>query len=135
MLSTFYLASILFMWLKSTYVNVRSQKRVSGNHPLVCNPINQRTYTQIHTPTVAIGSGGGRERIWWNPFGFDMLQYFETVLPSVESLWSPLQDEVYFMSGCAGGGLRRNQTWLPSWILSKVRNQVKTVWINNFFCA
>ena len=34
----------------------------------------------------------------------DMLQYFETILPLVESLSSPLQDEVYFMgSGDAGG--------------------------------
>ena len=32
--STFYLASILFTWLKSTCVNVRSQKRVSENQPL-----------------------------------------------------------------------------------------------------
>ena len=27
----------------------------------------------------------------------DMLQYLETIFPSVESLWSSLQDEVYFM--------------------------------------
>ena len=32
--STFYLASILFTWLKFTCVNVRSQKRISGNQPL-----------------------------------------------------------------------------------------------------
>ena len=31
------------------------------------------------------------------PGGFDMLQYFETILPSVESLLSSYQDEVYFM--------------------------------------
>ena len=29
------------------------------------------------------------------PWVFDMLQYFETILPSVESLLSSLQDEVY----------------------------------------
>ena len=33
-LSTFYLASILFKWLKFTCVDVRSQKRVSENQPL-----------------------------------------------------------------------------------------------------
>ena len=34
------------------------------------------------------------------PLGFfDMLQYFEMILPSVESLWSSLQDEVYCMGG------------------------------------
>ena len=39
------------------------------------------------------------------PWVFDMLQYFETILPSVESLSSSLQDEVYFMGGGAAGGL------------------------------
>ena len=34
-LGAFYLASILFTWLKWTYVNVRNgQKRISGNQPL-----------------------------------------------------------------------------------------------------
>ena len=42
-----------------------------------------------------------------------MLQYFETILHSVESLWSSQQDEVYFM----GGG---------------IRTLVKTVRIDNF---
>ena len=31
------------------------------------------------------------------PRVFNMLQYFETILPSVESLISSHQDEVYFM--------------------------------------
>ena len=35
------------------------------------------------------------------PWVFDMLQYFEMILPSVESLWFSLQDEVY----CIGGAL------------------------------
>ena len=30
------------------------------------------------------------------PRVYDNLQYFETILPSVESLWSTQQDEVYF---------------------------------------
>ena len=30
---------------------------------------------------------------------FDLLQYFETILPSMESFCSSLQDEVYFMGG------------------------------------
>ena len=46
---------------------------------------------QIHTPTVV--QGGGE---------FNMLQYFETILPSEEGLWSCLQDEVYFMGGGNG---------------------------------
>ena len=72
------------------------------------------------------------------PRVFDMLQYFETILPSLESLWYSLQDEVYFMGGGAAWGLWRHQTWSsswsPSWILSRVRNEVKTVRINNFLC-
>ena len=55
-----------------------------------------RTYKFIPPPCY---KGG-----WLDPLRvFDMLQYFETILPSVESLWSSLQDEVYFMgSGAAG---------------------------------
>ena len=39
------------------------------------------------------------------PRVFDMLQYFETILPSVESLLSSQQDQLYFMGSGAGGGL------------------------------
>ena len=40
---------------------------------------------------------------------FDMLQYLETILPLVESLWSFKQDEVYFRGGGAAGGLLCHQ--------------------------
>ena len=46
--------------------------------------LNPWMYTQIHTPTV-VQEGGE----WWMeplPGVFDMLQYFETILPLVESL-------------------------------------------------
>ena len=43
------------------------------------------------------------------PGGFDMLQYFETILPSVESLGSSQQDEVYFMGGGAARDPWRHQ--------------------------
>ena len=36
------------------------------------------------------------------------------------------------MAGGAAGGLWRHQTWPPSWILSRIKNKVKTVRINNF---
>ena len=49
---------------------------------------------QSHTPTMVQGG-----------IDFDMLQYFEMILPSVESLSSSLQDEVYFMGGGASGKL------------------------------
>ena len=35
----------------------------------------------------------------------------------MESLWSSLQDEVYFMNGGVAACLWRHQTWSPSWIL------------------
>ena len=57
--------------------------------------------------------GGGVDET--PPSVFDMLQYFETILPSVKSLWSSLQGEVYFMGGGAAGGLWRHNTWSPSW--------------------
>ena len=38
-----------------------------------------------------------------------MFQYFEKILPSVESIWSSLQDEVYSIGGSAAGGLCRLQ--------------------------
>ena len=45
--------------------------------------LNPRTYPLIYTPTVV--QGGGMEPL---PGVFDMLQYFETTLPLVESPWS-----------------------------------------------
>ena len=60
------------------------------------------------------------------PRVFDMWEYSETILTSVESFWSSLQDEVYFMGGSAAGGLWRYQewspSWPPSWILPRIRN-------------
>ena len=52
---------------------------------------------QIHTPTVVQKGGVGAPPS--PPWVFDMLQYFEMILPSVESLWFSLQDEVYCMGG------------------------------------
>ena len=80
------------------------------------------------------GWGGGR---WMEPLPgvFDMLQYFQTILPLAESLWSSYQDEVYFMGGGAVGSLWRHQqwspSWLPSWSLPRVRNQVRTAKITH----
>ena len=69
---------------------------------------------------------------------FDMLQYFETILRSVESLWSSQQDELYLMGGGAARGLWRHQqwssSWPPPWILPRIRNQVKTARNNNCLC-
>ena len=43
------------------------------------------------------------------PSVFDMLQYFEMILPSVKSLRSSQQDEVYFMGGGATGGSKHGR--------------------------
>ena len=45
--------------------------------------VNPRTNKQIHTPTVVRGGGAWMEPL---PEVFDMLPYFETILPLVESL-------------------------------------------------
>ena len=78
----------------------------------------------------------GRGEVWMKPLPkvFDMLQHFETILPSLESLWSSLQDEVYFMGCGAAGGLWRHQQWSSPWILPRIRNQVKTS-RNAHFCV
>ena len=52
------------------------------------------------------GGGGVMEPL---PTIFDMFQYFETLLPLVESLWSSQQDELYFMCGGAAGSLWHHQ--------------------------
>ena len=53
--------------------------------PTYTNEItNPRTYTQVHTPTVVQKRGGGGGLGYEG--GFDMLQYFETILPLVEGL-------------------------------------------------
>ena len=76
--------------------------------------------------------GGGMEHL---PGVFDMLQYFQTILPLVESLWSSLQDEVYFMGGGAAGDLWRDLQWSPSLILPRIGNQVKTTRNGDFLGA
>ena len=51
-------------------------------------------YTQIHTPEWY--EGEGKMEPLPRVFDHDNLQYSETIWPSVESLWSTQQDEVYF---------------------------------------
>ena len=62
---------------------------------------------QIYTPTVVQEGVDGPSPP--PPRVFDVLQYFETILPLVESLWSSLQDEIYIMGSGAAGGLWRHQ--------------------------
>ena len=73
----------------------------------ISDKFNPRTYMQSHTPTVV-----QREEGLMDPCVFYMLKYFETILPSLESLWSSLQDEICFMGGGAAGGLWCADIWL-----------------------
>ena len=69
------------------------------------------------------------------PLSFWYIVVFRNDLPSVESLWSSLQDQVYFTGGGAAGGLWRHQTWSPSWPPScENANLVRTVRII-FLCS
>ena len=54
---------------------------------------NPWTYIQIHTPPYKVGGGGGLIKTL--PRIFDMLEFFETILPLEESFWSSQQDGVY----------------------------------------
>ena len=68
--------------------------------------LNPRTYTQFIPPPWYKGSGGrGGGVMEPLPAVFDMLQYFQTILPSVESLCSSQQDKVHFIGGGAARGL------------------------------
>ena len=84
---------------------------------------NPWTYTQIHTPPWYMGGGGRLNGT--PPQSFDMLHDFETILPSLENLWSSWQDEVYFMGGDAAEDLWRHQQWSPSWIYQELEIRLK----------
>ena len=62
----------------------------------------RNSYPHRATRGVAGGEGGVMEPL---PAVFDMLQYFQTILPSVESLCSSQQDKVHFIGGGAARGL------------------------------
>ena len=72
------------------------------------------------------------------PRVFDMLQYFEAILPLVERLRSSQQYEVHSKGSGAAGGLWRHQqrssSWSPFWILVRIRNQVKTATNGSVLC-
>jgi len=72
------------------------------------NCLNPRTCTQSYSHC------GTRRLMEPIPWVFDMLQYFKTIFPSVETLWFSLQDEVDYIGGGTAGGLWCHQTWSPS---------------------
>ena len=92
---------------------------------------------QIHTLT-AVQGGGGLDgppppysflyaAVFWNDFPFS----------GKPLIWYSLQAKVYFMGGFAAGDLWHYQQWSPSWppsyILSRIRNQVKNSENEYFF--
>ena len=94
-------------------------------------------YKQIHTPTVVTTGGGGGwmepaprsfwyVAVFWNDFTF-------SGKPLIFSTrWG------YFMGSGTAGGLWRHQqwspSWPPSWILPRIRNQVRTARNGYFLC-
>ena len=135
--SLLWLTLSLSRCLGSTGWPTQSRDRSSRTSPFDYRPtyegfnINTRTYTQIHTPPPWYKGGGGETGVdGTRPRVFDMLEYSETILPSVEGLWSSLQDKVYFMGGGTAGGMWCHQQWSPSrppsWILPRIRKQVNT---------
>jgi len=80
-----------------------------------------------HTRTVisppCTRGGGGVEPL---PRVFDMLQYFETILPSVESfdLVDKLRYILWVLAPLEVFDVTKHGCHLPSWILSTIRNQV-----------
>ena len=62
------------------------------------------------------------------------IEAIRMILPSVESLWSPLQDKVYFVGGDAAGGLWRQQQWSPSWIYQELEIKLKPREMVIFLC-
>ena len=67
----------------STWVAKTKVAPVKFTKSFLFNKVNPPTYTQIHSPAWYKGEG-------WEPlprvFDHDNLQYFETILPSVEIL-------------------------------------------------
>ena len=92
------------------------------------------TYTQIHTPTMVRGGGGGG---WMEtlPIVFDMLHYFETILPLVDLAFDILHKIKYILHVMAlqeACDQQWSPSWPASWILPRIRNQVKTTRNRNF---
>ena len=97
------LNTVLLVAVVKTTVWLFSQYVVFDIHVSLPSDVQLKPYPLRGTRGVGGGGFG-----WWtppSPWVFDKLQYFETILPSVERLWSSLQDEVYFMGGGAAGGL------------------------------
>ena len=93
--------------------------------------IDPRKYTQSypHRGTSWRGGGGSDETplsFWYvsvfrNDFAFSGKPFI------FSTSWG-----IFFMAGGATGGLWHHQTWSPSWIVSRIKNKVKTVRIDVF---
>ena len=78
--------------------------------------------SKVTLPTMVQGDWG----VDRPPWVFVVLQYFEMILPLVDSLRCALQDEVYIMGCDAAGGLWRHPRWPPSWPPSWISLKMET---------
>ena len=74
-----------------------------------------RTYMKIHTPTMVQEEGGGR------------------IDPQEFLICCSISNDFTFSKKMAKNGVWRHQQWSPSWILPRIRNQVKTGRNGGFF--
>ena len=93
--------------------------------------------TRKFLPPPRYKGGGGVDRL---PQSFWYVIVFQNNFAFSEKplIFSTRWGINYFMGGGAAGGLWHYQQWspfwLPSWILPRIRNQVKTVINGNFLC-
>ena len=69
------------------------------------------------------------------PIVFDMLQYFEMILPLVDLAFDLLNKMKYILQVMAlleACDQQWSPSWPASWILPRIRNQVKTTRNSNF---
>ena len=108
---------------------IKNKSRCDSNNVFRTNQpsgVHAKSYTYVSTR---------KEGCWWNPslevlIGCSISKRF----------YHPCcrKGEVYFIGGSAAGDLWCHQTWSPSrplsWILPRIRNQVKTERIGNISC-
>ena len=93
--------------------------------------IDPRKYTQSYPHRGTSWRGGGGE--WWNPLEFLIrFSFSKRSCLQWKAFYLLYKLRYFFMAGGATGGLWHHQTWSPSWIVSRIKNKVKTVRIDIF---
>ena len=94
---------------------------------------NKSLPSDVHIPPPWYKGGGGG---WWNYPPRELLQYFETIFPSLEGLWSSLQDEVHFVAMLGvKNGLTTSYLWRnhSNWPLLNLTQNVREGWTNRYW--